>query len=91
MKKPLSKRHEIIAHMPYTLLHVLIKHKALNLYICNTVRTYSSFPAAFHNTVKELMQAKDVLIDSFYWRETAQGADFWNNITNEYYEELLKK
>lgn len=86
MKKPLSKRHELVVNIPYVLLKLLIERNVLDVYVGATLIFRADEP------IKEFIaQTKkiDLLIVSFTWCYAKKGWSFWNEI-NEEYERRLK-
>lgn len=82
-KKLTSKeyKHKLLVYMPYVVLHVLLKNKALGLY-CNNVL---SIKANFFSSVY-YMRRSDPLIwlnNVFHWEDTPEGFWFWNRIFSE--------
>lgn len=67
--------------MPYVILHILLKNKALGLYCNNAL----SIKAGFFSSVY-YMRSSDPLIwlnNVFYWEDTPEGFRFWNRIFSE--------
>lgn len=93
MKKPSSRRHQFVVHMPYVLLHFLIKEKALNAYvetvlICNREKDIRSLLR-----ISDLLDEpyNGALISPFIWINTKQGDDYWCNLNNLWYEQTCKQ
>lgn len=85
MKKPLSKRHELIVNMPYVLLKLLIEYNALSSYVDNTI------PFRVGNEIKNFIQRDSgtaIISESFVWRYSKEGWHFWRNIEIEYCKRL---
>lgn len=67
--------------MPYVILHILLKNKALGLYCNNAL----SIKADFFSSVYYI-HSSDPLIwlnNVFYWEDTPEGFWFWNRIFSE--------
>lgn len=85
MKKPLSKRHELVVNMPYVLLKLLIERNVLDTYIGATLLFRADEP------IKEFIARTkkiDILVASFTWCYTKKGWSFWNEINDEYERRL---
>lgn len=84
--KELSKKHYLLVHMPYVVLHVLLKHNALSAWYNNTI---SSEPFYFlYVNFTFLNQQPERWIDyAFFWFETPEKKPFWYDI----YKEIVNK
>lgn len=85
MKKPLSKRHELVVNMPYVLLKLLIEYNALSSYVDNTI----SFRVS--SEIKNFIQRNSgitIISASFVWDNSKEGRHFWRNIETEYRKRL---
>lgn len=72
---------KLLVYMPYVILHILLKNKALGLYCNNAL----SIKADFFSSVY-YMHSSDPLIwlnNVFYWEDTPEGFWFWNRIFSE--------
>lgn len=77
-KKELTNKHNLLINMPYIVLHVLLRNKALDLYCNNAL----SIKAKFFSSIY-YMYSNDPLIwlnNVFYWEDTPEGREFWANI-----------
>lgn len=74
-------KHKLLVYMPYVILHILLKNKALGLYCNNAL----SIKADFFSSVY-YMHSSDPLIwlnNVFYWEDTPEGFLFWDHIFSE--------
>lgn len=79
-KKLTSKeyKHKLLVYMPYVVLHVLLRNKALGLYCNNALSTKADFFSSIY-----YMYSNDPLIwlnNAFYWKHSPEGGEFWANI-----------
>lgn len=87
MKKESSRRHYIIVNMPYLLLHILIKYKALDAYISNLLHGYKYrndlYTYKYINSILNTKPISRILITSFSWDLSKEGYKFWFDIYND--------
>lgn len=79
-KKDIDK-HKLLVSMPYIVLHVLLRNKALGLYCNNVLSTDTGFYCA-----KDWMYSKDPLVwidSAFHWKSSPEGEEFWINIYSQ--------
>lgn len=72
-------KHKLLVHMPYVVLHVLLKNKASGLYCNNACNiNVNLFLRRYHSDRESspLMW----LNDTFWWKYTPEGREFWVNI-----------
>lgn len=82
MKKELSNKHYLLVHMPYVVLHILLKHNALSAWYNNTISSEPFYFLYVNFTV--LKQQPEGWIDrAFFWFGTPEGSQFWCNIYKE--------
>lgn len=72
-------RHFIVVNMSYSLLSILIKRKALDKYISNTLKQLKEQKFKYIISTNEINSCS-----LFYWTDTPEGFDFWYNIYEEY-------
>lgn len=71
-------KHKLLVYMPYVVLHILLKNKALGLYCNNVLSTKADFFSSIY-----YMYNNDPLIwlnNAFYWEHSPEGREFWANI-----------
>lgn len=82
MKK--SDRHQIVCNMSLKLLQFLIENKVLTKYVNNTLRFNQTT-----NVRDEYNEDYRDIAHAFIWKETPEGVQFWDKLSNELeYEEL---
>lgn len=87
-------KHEVLVNMPYIVLHILLKHKALDLYIealfsGEVYRSGYNVPAVMSYWGKK--QPTAWLDFAFNFYESLQGNTFWREIRAEIWEEYEKE
>lgn len=77
-KKELTNKHNLLINMPYIVLHVLLRNKALDLYCNNAL----SAKANCFGGERYLCMTYPLiwLNDAFYWEHSPEGREFWANI-----------
>ena len=82
-------KHEVLVNMPYIVLHVLLRNKALDLYCNNALSTSADF-----YYVNCYIYNKDSLVwldSAFYWEFSPEGMMFWSNIYDQVLIELINQ
>lgn len=81
-------KHKLLVYMPYVVLHVLLKNKALGLYCNNALSTKADFFSSIY-----YIHSNDPLVwlnNVFYWEYTPEGLEFWGNIFEQTVVEINK-
>ena len=87
--KKLSDKHHLLVEMPYIVLHVLLRNKALDLYCNNILSTSADF-----YYVNCYIYNKDPLVwldSAFYWEFSPEVMMFWSNIYDQVLIELINQ
>lgn len=71
-------KHEVLVNMPYMVLHVLLRNKALDLYCNNALSAKANFLSSIYYTCSN--NPLVWLNSAFYWKYTPEGREFWVNI-----------
>lgn len=95
MKRKKSTReeykHRLLVDMPYVVLHVLLRNKALDLYCNNTL----SVKANRFDSRRYLCMTYPLVwrwIDAaFCWENSPEGMIFWSNIFDQVLIELINQ
>lgn len=82
-------KHRLLVDMPYVVLHVLLRNKALGLYCNNILSTSADFYC-----VNCWIYSKDPLVwldSAFWWEFSPEGMMFWSNIYDQVLIELINQ
>lgn len=78
-----SYKHELLTRMPYKVLRVLIRRKALRLWCKNALSVdanlFESIACCLNTTKSPLIWTNNV----FFWDMTPEGTNFWQSIFEE--------
>lgn len=87
--KKLSDKHHLLVEMPYIVLHVLLRNKALDLYCNNALSVKAN---CFGGERYLCMTYPLVWIDAaFCWENSPEGMMFWSNIFDQVLTELINQ
>lgn len=82
-------KHKLLVYMPYVILHVLLKNKALGLYCNNVLSTKADFFSSIYYTCSN--NPLVWLNSAFYWENSPEGMMFWSNIFDQVLVELINQ
>lgn len=83
-------KHKLLVYMPYVVLHVLLRNKALDLY-CNNARNIKV--DSFLRRYRSCRQPCPLMWinDTFWWEDTPEGLEFWADIFNQAVAEMNRQ
>lgn len=88
-KKELTNKHNLLINMPYIVLHVLLRNKALDLYCNNALSAKAN---CFGGERYLCMTYPLVWIDAaFCWENSPEGMMFWSNIFDQVLTEIINQ
>ena len=87
--KKLSDKHHLLVEMPYIVLHVLLRNKALDLYCNNAL----SVKANCFGGERYLCMTHPLvwIYAAFCWENSPEGMMFWSNIFDQVLTELINQ
>lgn len=87
--KELNNKHNLLVNMPYVVLHVLLRNKALDLYCNNALSVKAN---CFDGKRYICMTYPLVWLDAaFCWENSPEGMMFWSNIFDQVLIELINQ
>lgn len=90
MIKPVNPRHHIITYMPSELLIFLIKNKILHQWLTYVIQDQTGIKTA-PEIVRFLVYNKASAFNMlFMWCDTVEGPDFWLDISQKWWNSILK-
>lgn len=74
-------RHNIVKLMPYSLLHFLIKEKALKAYLDNVMCDRKTDILYYYTNS---IRGHFLIIAAFTWHKTPEGRRYWQRLYNRF-------